>query len=110
MISTLQLATLGLSPGFNTFECATLGYNFRIIITVSSQGGSDLEAVDIYDSRRLVTIEVWFKQHKWTQSIWIDNIVIDKLVNIKGFLRSIHNKIINVSSNISKVKSKGIRQ
>ena len=63
MIEPIQIATLGLAPGFTTFHCATLGHYFKIIVTVS-QGGSDLEVTELRDSRRLVTVEIFYKNNK----------------------------------------------
>ena len=89
----------GLYPGWTTFNCATLGYNFGIIITVNS-GGSDLEVTELRDSRRLVTVEVYYKQHRWKQSLWVETIVIDKVLQITSTIRSIKNKMITVVSRL----------
>lgn len=35
MIETAQIATLGLSPGWTTYNCATLGFGFEFEITFS---------------------------------------------------------------------------
>lgn len=99
MIDTLQIATQGLAPGFQTFQCATLGHFFSVTITVST-GGSGLEVVDVIDSRRLVTIEVSLNGNRWKQSMWIETIVIDKVVQVLGFFKSATRNLINVVSSM----------
>lgn len=97
MIDTLQIATQGLAPGFQTFHCATLGHFFSVTIKVST-GGSDLEVVDVFDSRRLVTIEVSLSGNSWKQSMWIDTIIIDRLVQVSGLFKYIKRNLISVVS------------
>lgn len=97
MINPISIATLGLHPGHSTFNCATLGYGFEIRVTISS-GGSDLEMTELRDSRRLVTVEVFYKNHHWKQSMWIETIVIDKVIQITGAIKSVKEKMITVVS------------
>lgn len=93
----MSIAVLGIHPGFSTFNCATLGYGFEIKVTISS-GGSDLEVTDLRDSRRLVTVEVFYKNHHWKQSLWIETIVIDKVIQITSSIKSAKEKLITVIS------------
>lgn len=81
MISTLQLATLGLAPGWSTFNVATLGYGFEIEVEISQpiRGGSELEVIDVSDSRRLVTVTVHFRGHSWKSSLWIETIILNRV-------------------------------
>lgn len=97
----------GLYPGHTTFNCATLGFGFIEIIIEPSRGGSELETYDIRDSRRLVTVIVHFKDHQWKQSMLIETIVLDKVIQVLSSIRSIVKSTISV---IAKVKSemKGI--
>lgn len=68
-----------------------------MVITVS-QGGSDLEVTELRDSRRLVTVEVLYKNHSWKQSLWIETIVLDKIIQISTAIRSVREKVIAVVS------------
>ena len=95
----MSIAVLGIYPGFSTFNCATLGYGFEIKVTISS-GGSDLEVTELRDSRRLVTVEVFYKNHHWKQSLWVETIVIDKVVQISSSIRSVKEKMITVVTRI----------
>lgn len=99
MINPMSIAVLGIHPGFSTFNCATLGYGFEIKVTISS-GGSDLEVTELRDSRRLVTVEVFYKNHHWKQSLWVETIVIDKVVQISSSIRSVKEKMITVVTRI----------
>lgn len=95
----MSIAVLGIHPGFSTFNCATLGYGFEIKVTISS-GGSDLEVTELRESRRLVTVEVFYKNHHWKQSLWVETIVIDKVVQISSSIRSVKEKMITVVTRI----------
>jgi len=99
MINPMSIAVLGIHPGFSTFNCATLGYGFEIKVTISS-GGSDLEVTELRESRRLVTVEVFYKNHHWKQSLWVETIVIDKVVQISSSIRSVKEKMITVVTRI----------
>ena len=90
-----------MSPGWVTFQCATLGHYFTITVTVSS-GGGDLDIVDVFDSRRLVTVQVYYKGNSWKQSIWVDTITLNRVVSIIGTLKTIKQGIITVLSKINR--------
>jgi hypothetical protein len=81
MIDTLQLATLGLAPGWSTFNVATMGYGFEIEVVISPpvRGSGELEVIDVSDSRRLVTVTVHFRGHSWKSSLWIETIILNKV-------------------------------
>lgn len=57
-----------------------------------------MEVTELRDSRRLVTVEVYYKQHHWKQSLWVETIVIDKFIQITGSIRSAKEKLITVVS------------
>lgn len=59
-----------------------------------------MEVTELRDSRRLVTVEVFYKNHHWKQSMWIETIVIDKVIQITGAVRSVKEKMITVVSRI----------
>lgn len=100
MIDYRQIATLGLSPGFSTFHCATLGHYFGIVVTVRPSGGSDLEVTEIRDSRRLVTVEVFYKTRRWKQSLLVETIVIDKVIQVISTIKSVKERLIAVNSSL----------
>lgn len=79
----------GLYPGHTSFQAATLGYGFIEIVVTVSPGGSGLEVYDITDSRKVVTVIVRFKGNEWKQSMLIETIVIDKVIQVLSSIRSI---------------------
>jgi hypothetical protein len=59
-----------------------------------------LEVTELRDSRRLVTVEVFYKNHHWKQSLWVETIVIDKVIQISSSIKSVKDKMITVVSRI----------
>lgn len=59
-----------------------------------------MEVTELRDSRRLVTVEVFYKNHHWKQSLWVETIVIDKVVQISSSIRSVKEKMITVVTRI----------
>lgn len=57
-----------------------------------------MEVTELRDSRRLVTVEVYYKQHHWKQSLWVETIVVDKVIQITGSIKSVKEKLITVVS------------
>lgn len=106
MILPLSIATLGLHPGHTTFNCATLGYGFHIVIEVGP-GGSDLEVYDLRDSRRVVTVTIIYKNRSWKQTLLVESITIDRVLKVVGHFRSLKQKTIEVIANV-KASIRGI--
>jgi len=106
MIEPIQIATLGLAPGWKTFHCATLGYIFEIEVTIGP-GGSDLEVYDLRDSRRVVTVNIFYKGHSWKQTLLVESITIDRVLKVVGHFRALKQKTIDVIANV-KASIRGI--
>jgi len=99
MIEPIQIATLGLAPGWKTFHCATLGYIFEIEVTIGP-GGSDLEVYDLRDSRRVVTVNIFYKGHSWKQTLLVESIPFDSVLKVVGHFRALNQKTIDVIANV----------
>lgn len=106
MIDTLQIATMGLAPGFTPYQCATLGFGlFEIVITIPT-GASNINVTDVIDSRREVIVTIRYKQNIWKKILHIDSIILDNVIKISAAINSIKQTIISIFVNKKSIINK----
>lgn len=77
-----------------------MGYQFRAEITLGPGGGA-LEVYDISDSRRLVTVTIFYKDKSWKQTMLIESISIDRVLKVIGSVKSAVKKSIQVIAKVT---------
>ena len=56
-----------------------------------------MEVYDIKDSRKVVTVIVRFRGNEWKQSLLIETIVIDKVIQVLSSIRSAAKSAVQVA-------------